>query len=410
MNHQPASAIIENSMAALGLDKDIKTDPQIIQSILREMKLDDFQTAHFAMQKFFAQSILQPQNLQSIFENIKKGIINKHPAIIEFLELALEKKWLAPSEHIIRSVHTTYILEAVTAGMCNSHDFFVEVQDHYKAKEKMCGINFLHTLSTFIHVLGITHNFFGTVKTLSVDPAMTYFRNFKNNDVRSLWKNKKINYLEYKFLSTLQKNGLGQANELMKINIYEAGITEFKQGLKANTVCAYELLEDIKKNPPHAILKKKSVVPENNTDIFYETIMEKENSFPAAAYKQDWVSLYITWNMAFILNCLDDLDLLFPKLLIPSVINSESENFAGARIISLWLSINHVIFRKYDKKVVTGPKNKMEMARAWAEINKKYAFQLAKRETREDSKILMKHYHRFFSHPIYNIFKLMKNL
>jgi len=120
------------------------------------------------------------------------------------------------------------------------------------------------------------------------------------------------------------------------------------------------------------------------------------------------VSLYIAWNMTFLLSNIEDLDILLPKLLIPSIINSESENFAGARTVSLWLSVNHVLFRKYNKRKVVGPKQKIKMTKAWAEINKKYAFELAKKETHEDSRALMRGYNKFFHNPFFNFFKLLK--
>jgi hypothetical protein len=113
--------------------------------------------------------------------------------------------------------------------------------------------------------------------------------------------------------------------------------------------------------------------------------------------------------MAFVLGNLEDLDLIFPKLLIPSIIDAKSDNFLAVRFISLWLTINFTIFRKYEKKEIIGPTNKIEMAKAWSNINKKYAFSLAKKETHEDSQILKKYYNRFFSHPFWSLFKLMKN-
>ena len=112
--------------------------------------------------------------------------------------------------------------------------------------------------------------------------------------------------------------------------------------------------------------------------------------------------------MAFVLGNLKNVDIIFPKLLIPSIINAEGDNFIGARIISLWMTINHDIFRHYEKTEFLGPTNKTEMAIAWSKINKKYAFDLAKRETQEDSKTLMKNYNRFFLHPICNLLKLVK--
>ncbi len=49
------------------------------------------------------------------------------------------------------------------------------------------------------------------------------------------------------------------------------------------------------------------------------------------------------------------------------------------------------------------------MADAWGKINKKYSFDISQKEMHEDSKILSKYYKRFFSHPFWNLFKLVRN-
>jgi hypothetical protein len=113
--------------------------------------------------------------------------------------------------------------------------------------------------------------------------------------------------------------------------------------------------------------------------------------------------------MAFILSDLNDLDIIFPMLFIPSIIDAKKENAGGVRIISLWLTTNNVLFRRYNNsKEIIGPKNKKEMSKAWGNINKKYAVDLAKRETHEDSKELMRHFSKFYAHPFYSLFKLLK--
>ncbi len=406
--------IIEKSILELGLKDVHKTSPKLIKVVIEEFKLDDFKTNNTIMRKFLNDSLAEPQDLKPMLKCIKKSIVSKHPAIVEFLAHAIDKKWLQPSKKIIKSLHVTYILEALTAAMCNDNNFFIEVQDHYKSKENERGINPLHTIRTFMHAFGITHKLFGTIKSLSVDPAMIYFRTqrgftksyLKENESKKLLKDKKINYIEYQLLSPIEKNGLEHINELIRINIYEAGITEYKNGLKANAICAHELSEDILKNPPVTLFKKKKAIPENINISFYKVITQKENLFPTVEFTQDWVNLYITWNLAFVVNNVDDWDIVLPKLLIPSIIASKPENFLGARIISLWLTVNHVFYRMYEKKSIPAPENKYEMALAWGEINKKYAFDLAKRETHEDSKVLMKTYNRFFSHPFLNWLKL----
>lgn len=390
-----------------------------MRSILQELKLDDFVPRHKRIRRFLQDAVSKKQSLKPMFEAIRKGILKKHPAILEFAELALQKKWLRSSKHVLRAVHVTYILEALTATMCSSHDFFVELYDHYKAKERMCGINTMHMVRAFLHGLGITGSVFETAKAVSIDPTMIYFRtqrgftksHLTKNQAKELLKDKKINYLEYRLLVPLRKRGLERVNELVRINIYEAGITEYKKGFEDNALCAHVLSEDIKNNPPRTVFKKKSVIPEDVSGAFYASIAEKENLFPTMELSQAWTSLYTTWNMTFVLNALDEWDLILPKLFIPSIIDAHSEDFIGIRFVSLWLTLNYVLFRKYErKKKVAPPAYKVEMAKAWAAINKKYALQLAKKEAREDSKKLGDSFSRFFSHPIYNIFALIKEL
>ncbi|MFA4815335.1 MAG: hypothetical protein WC924_03200 [Candidatus Gracilibacteria bacterium] len=342
-----------------------------------------------------------------MFENIKQGITTKHPAIVEFAKAALTKDWFKGSEHVDRAAHVTFILEAMTVAMCNNHNFFVEAQEHLRSKERLYGLDSRHIFGAFRRVLSVTHNLFQVLKIMSVDPLMIYFR-IKRGLNKSQLDKRNLNYLEYKLLCSTNKKGWGHILELLRINIYEAGITEYEKGFKTNSICAFELNEDITRNPPLAEFKKESVLPDNATDKFYRSVVSKNNLFPTFAVSQQWASLYVTWNMAFILSDLDELDLLFPKLLIPSLINAKSENAGGVRIISLWLSINNFFFRKCDRtRNVQGPKHKEEMARVWAKINKKYAFDLAKRKTHEDSKELMAHYGRVFSRPVYHLFKLL---
>ncbi|MBU0707359.1 hypothetical protein KKG41_03230 [Patescibacteria group bacterium] len=413
---EQAKLIVDGSLQAFGLPWGMKTDPKIIQAVIEEFKLDDFKTDNKQFNKLFKEIVSRPQELSPLFDNITKGIISKHPAIIEFAELALKNNWFKQSKYVIKSVHVMYLLEILTATMCNSHQFFIEVQGHYRKKEQQLGLDTIRLFKTFINALNISPNFFDIAKSFSIDPLLIYFKiqrglnksHLTKNESKKLYKQKKINYVEYKLLSPIQKNHVERINQLVRINIYEAGITEYKKGLKNNAISAHVLSEDLIINPPYTIFKKKSVLPENSTDVFYKVITEEESLFPVIKLSQKWVSLYTAWNMTFVLGNLNDLEIIFPKLLIPSIIDAESENFIGARIISLWLTVNHTIFRKSEKKEIYGPDNKIEMAEAWSIINKKYAFELADQEIHEDSELLLKNYNRFFAHPVFNLFKIAK--
>ncbi|MCF6356004.1 MAG: hypothetical protein L3J26_13045 [Candidatus Polarisedimenticolaceae bacterium] len=415
-----AQIVIDNALSAFGLSKEMETDPTVIKSIIKGMQLDDFNPAFEPMAEFLKEITTQPKSLQPMFKSIETGIITKHPAILEFLELALQKKWLHGSEHIHRAVQVTFVLEAMTAAMANNHHFFVATQDHYRSKQRVHGLDTANIVKTFLRSLFISHDLFNLAKAFSLDPLMVYFRVQRgltkacitNDGLNRLYKKNEINYIERKLLSAACKNGSKHINKLVRINIYEAGIKDYEEGFKTNAMAAHALSEWIKNTPPVATFDNRSVIPGNSRNAFYDSIAGKENNFPNITFSQEWASLYTTWNMAFVLGNINNLDILFPKLLIPSVINAESNDFLGTRIISLWLTINHALFRSYEKdnSELPGPDNKAEMAEAWAEINKKYAFDLSKIETCEDQAIHEKNCACFFSRPYRNLFGLVKEL
>lgn len=418
MNTKQMETIVDASITALGFHGVDKTDPQLLKEVFEEFKLGSFNTQNKTMQQFLDSCLEESQDLKPMKDSISKNIVSNHPAIVEFLEHALEKEWLQPSNKATKSLNVAFVLEALTSAMCNDHDFFIEIQDHYKRQEKSRGINSLHTIRSFMYVLGVTRNFFDTLKGLSVDPVMIYLRtqrgfsksHLRKNRAKQLLKDKKINYLEYRLLSPIKKKGLEHMNELVRINIYEAGVAEYRNGFKANSISAHVLNEQIKENPPLALFKEKSVLPHNIDTPFYNAVTQKQNLFPTIGLSQDWVSLYTSWNIAFVISEIDDWDIVLPKLFIPSIIGAEPENFMLSRAMSLWLTINHVYFRMYEKKSIQAPANRKEMAAAWGEINKKYAFDLAKTEIHEDSEVLMKSYKRFFSHPFINWIKIARKL
>lgn len=411
-----AAETVSKSMKALGLHMDMKTNIKLMKDVLEEMRLHDLKTSYEPMKRFFERAVSLPQSFRPLFQNIKQALIKKHPAILEFAEKALEEKWFSQSEDIIKSAHVAFVLEAMTAAMANSNTFSVEVMDHLREKEREIGIDVKHLLKSIWRNWPMSGNFFATAKAVSLDPAMSYFGLRRDLDgapvskknVKKLYKDGKISYLEYKFLLPVCKKGACHCSDWLRMNIYEAGVTEYNNGFKSNAVSAHALSEDIKKNCHREVFKSVSVMPESSHNSFYTSLVQGKNSFPTIALGDDWVALYETWNMAFILGELDNLHYLFPKLLIPSVLDAKSENFLGVRIISLWLSINNTLFIRLDgKEKVKGPRKRRSMAQAWGEINKKYAFQLAEKHLQEDSSVLKESFRKRFAWPFYNLIKLI---
>lgn len=418
MNKKQSAEIFAQALSAFGLKTTMQTDPRTLQRLMREYRLDHFHTNNEAMKEFFKECASRPQSLKAMFASVKHGVLTQHPAFIEFAEIALKKRWFRQSRYVKEVVHRMYLLEAITAAMINSHTFFVELQDHYKNEEKKCGIDPLHTLKTFLRSLQITHSLFGTMKALSVDPLMLYFRLSRGltgshvppGAAKRLLKNKNINAIEYRQLSPLAKGEIEHCLDLIRMNIYEAGITEYKNGLGDNAFCAHFLSESILRNPPQTIMHKGPVLPMHPKDPLYKKIVTKGNTVPIFAFDKEWTSLYQTWNMTFMIHDCDDLDLIIAKLLIPSVIDAKHENYLSTRIIALWLTLNHGLFRRVAKKKVPTSKRAHAMAKAWAAINKKCALQSSLAETRETPAELMTGYRSFFLHPLFHFFGLLKRL
>jgi hypothetical protein len=112
--------------------------------------------------------------------------------------------------------------------------------------------------------------------------------------------------------------------------------------------------------------------------------------------------------MCFILSELNNLHLLVPKLLIPSVLSAKKEDYIYTRVIALWLALNHYIMRQLEKiPEVTGPANRDEMARAWGKINRKYADNLVRQSKTLSPQAVQDKYNNFFGMPDFNLLKLL---
>ncbi|HEY9842942.1 MAG: hypothetical protein ACAI44_10695, partial [Candidatus Sericytochromatia bacterium] len=321
------------------------------------------------------------------------------------------------SDQIKTSAQVALILEALTAAMANNNDFAKELQDHFLKKRAEYGIQTNSALRTLLTVGRASGSLFFAAKTVSVDPAITFYRLIRERkgapltvaEVEKLYAAGKLTYPEKRAL--MPSDGPeADPHEGLRINIYEAGTTEYSEGFAANAQSAHALCESAEAEPHPQIFKKGSVLPKTIDNAFYRSLGQSENYFPTNDFSQDWVSLYETWNMAFVLSEMDDLQILMPKLLIPSVLSANKENYLTARVMALWLSINTLMFRKLDQvEAVPPPAHKAEMAKAWGEINQKYARALAQSSAGEDPEAFLQGFNKHFSWPRYNLLKMIAN-
>ena len=417
LNTEKSEQVIEDVMSELNLSYEMQTDVALIGEILNEIKLDDFQTSYLPMKLFFDEIRTKPQELGPMISHVKWGLVNNGPAIIEFLSVALNKKWLSGSHYINKSVHIAYILEAITAAMCNSTVFYDEYVEHVHLKEKEIGIDREHKFKTFLKAFPGSLNFFGSAKAISLDMALVYFRVSRDlagnqvteQSINELYNQGKINFLEYKLLLPLCGKGQCVCHDWLRINIYEAAATEYKSGFSMNAMAAHVLADDVLKHchPEQYLLRK--VYPENAQGDFYTSLLG-DNFVPVINLSNEWKNLYLTWNMTFILGELNNLHYLFPKLLIPSVLCAKSDNFLGVRIISLWVSINNALFLNFNHtEKLTAPENRREMALVWGEINRKYAEEYFQNNSPPENNNLQSSFKIKFSRPYLSLMKQIIN-
>ncbi len=404
-----SSKIINKTLSVLDINLNMKTNPKEIKKILTEMYLNDFKTKYSPIKIFLSNAKTKPQNLKPLLENIQKGIITKHPAILEFLQKALNKKWLKPNKGIIKTIYFSFILEALTAAMANSNTFTKEIQKHFLSKRKNYGIKNSSSIHTFWKVLKKTKSFFDAAKTISVDPVIAYYiikRDLKGKPItklhlKNLLKNKKITFFQYKSIFKSVNEDEKNSYTGLRVNISEAGITEYKKGFISNAFASHTLNENLISSPPLNDFSKRNIFPEHHNGNFYNSLANNNNFTSKVKFSKEWISLYETWNLTFILGELSDPHIFFSKLLIPSVIDSKPENYMFTRVLALWLSFNFYILNKFeDKEACENIKNKEKMVKAWGKINKKYAYKLIKNKTS-----LNKSFKKFFSWPIYNLIK-----
>lgn len=408
--------VIDDSMVALSLSYDMTTDLSMMREVLGEMQVEDLRTSYPPMQDFLARIASQPVELGPMLAQVRWGLVTNGPAVVEFLREALSKGWLSGSPHVDKAVHAAYLLEAITAAMCNSPVFFDDYVEHVRSKQKEIGIDHEHVFKSFMRMLPSSLNFFGTAKALSIDMAMVYFRVGRllggaavdEPSVQELYKAGRISLLERKLLLPLCGKGRCVCNDWLRVNIYEAGITEYQNGFSMNAMAAHVLAEHVATHCHRESFLVRHVVPQGPLRDFYAALEEDDNYVPVVNLSEEWKSLYLTWNMAFILGELNNLHYLFPKLLIPSVLCSSSENFLGTRIVSLWVSINSALLLHFHGvDTLTAPAHRREMAQAWGEINQRYAGALYTSELNPDITGLSDSFDERFDRPYAKLAKLI---
>jgi hypothetical protein len=201
---------------------------------------------------------------------------------------------------IARFVHHAYLLDAIVRLLVRQPELMAAVLDHLWAKRSALGIR-----STW-QLWRLSRRPFEVIKTRSIDAPLAAMRR-RRARADAAWRHDPL------------------LSALLHANIAEAVATEIWAGFPANARAGAALMN----------------VP------MWKTRVEPEHRVIQASTSREWASLYESWNLAFILGNVGRLELLLPKLLVPTVLCAAPAEYVHNRAIALWLSIQFYLFAEH---------------------------------------------------------------
>lgn len=334
---------INKFLELAGIDMNMKSEPALIAEVLKnDMMLWEFQPAVNLLKK----SLEKPVEFRPMFEKTINGVVTKQPAIYEFLTEAIDLNLITKvsteksKEIIKRSIHHTYILNELTKEIVKNIDFVFAIQEYLLKQREKFGIP-----SYFIDALEVLKkiykgSMFEPTKIIGMD-------------------------MVYRSRALVRRNGVMTEADIqaqvdgLKLNILEAAVTDKNAGYMDNAL-AGAVIAAI---PPDTV----SLTPDENKVMLFHL-------------SRKWVSLYETWNLAFVVGNLDYCQVLIPKLIIPAVIDAEHDEYLITRSAALWMSTLFHQFAVLTNRENPQIPNRDELVKIWGRINLKYAKDLAKEE------------------------------
>ncbi len=324
------SDCVQNLMDNLQIDPSSAVDPNTLKQVLaQDMYLGDLEAVN---QLFQAESDGQT-SLSDLIQRTHGAVLNRHPAIYEFTcklnQSGLIQKDSVDRLQIKRTLHHSYALNKIIRNMIDDPKFMTAVYDHLLAKRKELGISEA-LVPSFFDIYRVSGDLFTPVKALSVDAVFSDYDRIRNG--------------------TAEVETKSRARSL-SINILEATLTDSFKGNTDNAMAGIAMIM----NPAPSVYLKGD---------------ERKIGY---AFNQEWTSLYETWNLSFITGHLPNLHILYPKLIIPEVMDASPEDYVFNRVLALGLSANFTILAQAQGKPTVNLPQATEIAKIWGAVNETYA-------------------------------------
>jgi hypothetical protein len=324
------SDCVQTLMDTLQVDPASAVDAEVLQQVLmQDMYLGDLSS----VRQLFAAEADSQTSMSDLIQRMHGAVLNRHPAIYEFT-CRLNQSGLIAKDNvdlvqIKRTLHHSYALNKIIRNMIDDPKFMTAVYDHLLARRKEFGISEA-LIPSFFDIYRVSGDLFTPVKALSIDAVFVDYDKIRNG--------------------TSEVETKSRARSL-SINILEATLTDSFKGNVDNAMAGIAMIM----NPAPSVYLKGA-----QRSIGY-------------AFNQEWTSLYETWNLSFITGHLPNLHILYPKLIIPEVIDANPEDYVFNRVLALGLSANFTILAQAQGKPTVTLPQAAAITKIWGTVNETYA-------------------------------------
>ncbi|MCP3943308.1 MAG: hypothetical protein GY710_17735 [Desulfobacteraceae bacterium] len=324
-------------MENLGIDMDMETNVDLLNDILRnDMFLDDFQP----VQELLSYELTYEVSLWPMLERIRNGINNRHAPVREGL-CALLQEELIPFDKkndpvINRMIHHMFLLNKIVGEMAADTDFMIDILNHMYDKRREAGVsdNFVKSL---FDIYRLTGGVFEPIKTKTIDWALGDFVKFRTE-------------------GEISKKDSDSRRRGVIINVMEVVTADNLHGFEDNAVTGRALAI----NPPEHL-----IITGDNNAIEY-------------VVNQEWMEVYQAWMLTFLTGNVPNLHLLYPKMIIPEVIDVDHHEYLFNRVLALGLTIDFILLAKADNRPDVEMPNAEAISQKLGEANVKHAKQYIK--------------------------------
>ena len=186
MSREEAGKNVDDLVKKLGISMSEKTDPAVMRDVLHNvMKLDDCP----AVVKLLGERLTNEESMAPMLERIRKSILTKHPAMLEFISKSLKENSLPEptkdgQQVIKRTLNHMVLLDTITKGMAEDPKVMEEVRAHLLKKREQMGIRepfFESAFDMFMNEGRNEESLFLAIKTKSVDAGLDLFSELRKN-------------------------------------------------------------------------------------------------------------------------------------------------------------------------------------------------------------------------------------